>query len=74
MNSLTSTHNEFANYAMSNSDCINLKKIATFLQPFKNLTVKMSASSYSTIFMIISLFNIIIDHVEDTEEAAILRL
>ena len=34
----------------------------------------MSASSYSTVFMIISLFNIIIDHIEDTEEAATLRL
>jgi len=59
---------------MSNSDWINLEKIATFLQPFKDLTVKMSASSYSTVFMIIPLFNIIIDHVEDTEEAATLRL
>ena len=57
---------------MSNSDWINLEKIATFLQPFKDLTVKMLASSYSTVFMIIPLFNIIIDHVEDTEDAATL--
>ena len=34
----------------------------------------MSASLYSTVFMIIPLFNIIIDHIEDTEEAATLWL
>ena len=57
---------------MLNSDWINLEKIATFLQPFKDLTVKMSTSSYSTVFMIILLFNIINDHVEDTKVAATL--
>jgi len=48
---------------MSNSDWINLEKIATFLQLFKNLTVKMLASSYSTVFIISPLFNIIIDYI-----------
>jgi hypothetical protein len=59
---------------MSHSDWTNLEKIANFLQPFKDLTVKMSASSYSTVFIIIPLFNIIIDHMEDAEEIAILQL
>ena len=59
---------------MSNSDWANLEKIANFLKPFKDLTVKMSASSYSTVYMVIPLFNIIIDHVEDTEEIAISQL
>jgi len=34
----------------------------------------MSASSYNTVFMIIPLFNIIIDHIEDIEETALLQL
>jgi hypothetical protein len=48
-----------------------LETIADFLEPFKDLTVKMSASSVSTAFSIIPLFNIIIDHIEDAipEEA-----
>jgi hypothetical protein len=39
--------------------------MADFLEPFKDLTVKMSASLISTAFSIIPLFNIIIDHIED---------
>jgi len=42
-----------------------LEKIAEFFEPFKDLTIRMSSSSNSTIFWIISLFNIILDHVED---------
>ena len=59
---------------MSHSDWISLEKIANFLQPFKDLTVKMSASSYSTVFMIIPLFNIIIDYIKDIEETALSQL
>jgi hypothetical protein len=37
--------------------------------PFKELTVKMSSSSISTVYNIIPLFNLIMDHVEDMAEA-----
>ncbi|CAG8800281.1 2419_t:CDS:2, partial [Gigaspora rosea] len=43
---------------------IILEKIAEFLEPFKDLTVKMSSSTNSTAYWIISLFNIILNHVE----------
>jgi hypothetical protein len=46
-----------------------LEKIAEFLEPFKDIMVKMSASLNSTVFWIIPLFNIIIDHVEDAASA-----
>jgi hypothetical protein len=46
-----------------------LEKIVEFLEPFKDITVKMSASLNSTVFWIIPLFNIIIDHVEDAASA-----
>ncbi|CAG8851706.1 19813_t:CDS:2, partial [Gigaspora margarita] len=42
-----------------------LEKIGEFLEPFKDLTIKMSSSSNSTAFWIIPFFNILFNHVED---------
>lgn len=53
-------------FSLSSTQWSNLEKIADFLEPFKDLTLKMSSSSQSTAYLIIPLFNIIIDHVEDT--------
>ena len=36
-----------------------------YFEPFKDLTIRMSSSSNSTIFWIIPLFNIILNHIED---------
>jgi len=44
-----------------------LEEMAQFLEPFNDLTKKISGSNYSTVFLIIPLFNIIIDHIEDLE-------
>ena len=45
--------------------------MAQFLESFNDLTKKISGSNYSTVFLIISLFNIIIDHIEDLENEEI---
>ena len=46
-----------------------LEKVAKFFEPFKELTVQMLSSSDSTAFLIILLFNLMIDHVEDMIDA-----
>jgi hypothetical protein len=43
----------------------SIEKITKFLAPFKELTLKVSASSISTAYKVIPLFNLLIDHVED---------
>ncbi|CAG8726281.1 10610_t:CDS:2, partial [Gigaspora rosea] len=43
-----------------------LEKIIEFLEPFKKLTAIMSLSSNSIAYLIIPLFNIILNHIEDT--------
>ena len=65
LNTLTSSHDDLHQYAIPHNNWATLETIADFLEPFKDLTVKMSASSVSTAFSIIPLFNIIIDHIED---------
>jgi hypothetical protein len=47
-----------------------LEKITEFLEPFKDLTVKMSSGTYSTVYHIIPYFNIIMDHVEDAASSS----
>ena len=61
-----SSYEDLYELFLSPSQWSNLEKIANFLEPFKDLTLKMSSSSQSTAYLIIPLFNIIIDHVEDT--------
>ncbi|CAJ0842029.1 10426_t:CDS:10 [Entrophospora sp. SA101] len=68
LNTLTSIHDDLHQYAISHTQWATLEKIVEFLEPFKDLTLKMSTSSYSTAYLIIPLFNIIIDHVEDTAD------
>ncbi|CAG8852490.1 23540_t:CDS:2, partial [Gigaspora margarita] len=65
LNTLTSSHDYFQSYAISHSQWTALEKIVEFLEPFKDLTIKMSLSSNSTAFWIIPLFNIVFNHVED---------
>ncbi|CAG8803303.1 41130_t:CDS:2, partial [Gigaspora margarita] len=59
-----STHDMIKNGLFLKS-CTALEKIGEFLEPFKDLTIKMSSSSNSTAFWIIPLFNILFNHVED---------
>ncbi|CAG8679255.1 24870_t:CDS:2, partial [Gigaspora rosea] len=65
LNTLTSTYNDFHDYSISHNQWNTLEKVAEFLKPFKDLTTKMSSSTYCTAFWIIPLFNIIFNHVED---------
>jgi len=65
LNTLTSNHDDLNNYAISHNQWTTLEKIGEFLEPFKDLTIKMSSSSYCTAFWIIPLFNIILNHVKD---------
>ncbi|CAG8847154.1 35295_t:CDS:2, partial [Gigaspora margarita] len=65
LNTLTSSHDDFQSYAISHNQWTALEKIVEFLEPFKDLTIKMSSSSNSTAFWIIPLFNIVFNHVED---------
>ncbi|CAG8834972.1 1455_t:CDS:2, partial [Gigaspora margarita] len=65
LNTLTSSHDDFYPYSISHSQWTTLEKIVEFLEPFKDLTVKMSSGSDSTAFWIIPLFNIVFNHVED---------
>ncbi|CAG8813664.1 1931_t:CDS:1, partial [Gigaspora rosea] len=57
-NSLTSSHDDLSHYAISHNQWSILEKIAEFLEPFKDLTTKMSSNSYCTASWIIPLFNI----------------
>ncbi|CAG8778908.1 15653_t:CDS:1, partial [Gigaspora rosea] len=64
-NTLTSSYDDLHHCAISRNQWVTLEKIVEFLEPFKDLTTKMSSSTYSTAFWVIPLFNIIINHVED---------
>ncbi|CAG8826351.1 31232_t:CDS:2, partial [Gigaspora margarita] len=55
-------------YAILHSQWSTLEKIVEFLGPFKELTAIMSSSSNSTAYLIIPLFNIILNHIEDTAQ------
>ena len=70
LNTLTSSHGDLNHYVISHNQWSTLNKIAEFLEPFKDITIKMSTSLNSTAFWIIPLFNIIIDHVEDAASDA----
>ena len=65
------SNNEFYLYTITLSQWKFLKEMAQFLEPFNNLTKKISGSNYSTVFLIIPLFNIIIDHIEYLENEKI---
>ncbi|CAG8843596.1 5346_t:CDS:2, partial [Gigaspora margarita] len=65
LNTLTSSYNYFQSYAISHSQWTALEKIVEFLEPFKDLTIKISSSSNSTAFWIIPLFNIVFNHVKN---------
>src|SRR5579871_1438737 len=69
LNSLTSSHDDLQEYAISYTEWAILEKIVEFFELFKDLTIKMSTASYTMVFHIIPLFNIIIDHVEDTSSS-----
>ena len=69
INSLTSSHDDLQEYVISYTEWAILEKIAEFLEPFKDLTIKMSVASHSTVFNIIPLFNIIIDHIKDVSSS-----
>ncbi|CAG8846541.1 12198_t:CDS:1, partial [Gigaspora margarita] len=45
---------------------VHLRENHQILGPFKELTAIMSSSSNSTVYLIISLFNIILNHIKDT--------
>ncbi|CAG8838859.1 7712_t:CDS:2, partial [Gigaspora margarita] len=64
-NTLTSSYNDLHHCAILRNQWVTFEKIVEFLEPFKDLTTKMSSSTYSTAFWFIPLFNIIINHVED---------
>ncbi|CAG8833087.1 37774_t:CDS:2, partial [Gigaspora margarita] len=66
LNTLTSSHADLQQYAISHSQWSTLEKIIKFLGPFKELTAIISSSSNSTAYLIIPLFNIILNHIEDT--------
>jgi hypothetical protein len=68
LNSVTNSNAELSELALTHAQWLTLDKIADFLQPMKDLTVKMSAGQCSTVSYIIPYFNIIIDHVEDVSE------
>ena len=71
MNSLICSNSDFYQYTITLLQCKFLEDMAQFLEPFKDLTKKISESNYSTIFLIIPLFNIIIDHIKDIENGEI---
>ncbi|CAG8735742.1 21657_t:CDS:2, partial [Gigaspora margarita] len=50
LNTLTSSHDYFQLYAISHSQWTALEKIVEFLEPFKDLTIKMSSRSNNTDF------------------------
>ncbi|CAG8830319.1 24436_t:CDS:2, partial [Gigaspora margarita] len=66
LNTLTTSYDNLNNYAISRNQWATLDRVAKFLEPFKELTTKMSSSANITAFWIIPLFNIIFDHIEDT--------
>ena len=63
--SITSSSDNLHNLSVSHIQWKCLEKIADLLQPFKDLTMKMSTSSDNTVLYIIPLFNLIIDHTDD---------
>ncbi|CAG8584946.1 9092_t:CDS:2, partial [Gigaspora rosea] len=66
LNTVTSSHDNFQQYAISHHQWATLEQIIKLLEPFKDLTIKMSSSTDSTAYLIIPLFNIILNHVKDT--------
>ncbi|CAB4385608.1 unnamed protein product [Rhizophagus irregularis] len=52
-------------YTLTEEQWNGLRKIVDFLELFKEVTAVISGSTYSTLFMIILLFNFLINHVED---------
>ena len=47
----------------------NLELIQKFLKPFKEITTLMSGSTYPTLSITVPLYNSLLDHIEDTENA-----
>ncbi|CAG8554534.1 13358_t:CDS:2, partial [Gigaspora margarita] len=72
LNAFMNSCNDLYQYIILPDQWITLEKIANFLEPFKDLTVKMSSSN-SIASWIIPLFNIILNHVEDTSSDAIIK-
>ncbi|POG63663.1 hypothetical protein GLOIN_2v1783792 [Rhizophagus irregularis DAOM 181602=DAOM 197198] len=52
-------------YTLTEEQWNGLRKIVDFLELFKEVTAVISGSTYSTLFMMILLFNFLINHVED---------
>ncbi|CAG8648371.1 8187_t:CDS:2, partial [Funneliformis mosseae] len=51
---------------LTDEDWNNLEQIAKFLILFKEVTIIMSGFTYPTISTVIPLYNLLIDHIEDT--------
>ena len=65
---MTNSNVDLNAFALTYANWSTLDKIADFLEPMKDLTVKMSVGDCSTVSHIIPYFNIIIDHAEDVSE------
>jgi hypothetical protein len=63
--SITSSSDDLHDLGISHLQWKSLEAIADLLQPFKDLTMKMSKSSDNTASDIIPLFNLVIDHTDD---------
>jgi len=63
--SITSSSDDIHDLGISHLQWKSLAAIADLLQPFKDLTMKMSTSSNNTASDIIPLFNLVIDHTDD---------
>ncbi|CAB5364726.1 unnamed protein product [Rhizophagus irregularis] len=56
---------DLKSYTLTEEQWNGLRKIVDFLEPFKEVTAVILGSTYSTLSMMIPLFNFLIDHVED---------
>jgi len=63
--SITSSSDDLHNLGIFHLQWKSFEAIANLLQPFKDLTMKMSKSSDNTACDIIPLFNLVIDHTDD---------
>ncbi|GBC09536.1 hypothetical protein RclHR1_08960003 [Rhizophagus clarus] len=65
LNSLALSGKDLKNFIITDDEWSELEKVKLFLEKFKKITVLMFGSLYSTLLMLISLYNALIDHMED---------
>ena len=65
---LTISSQELKNYIFTDNDWVIFEQTKNFLELFQETITIVSASTYPTLLITVSLYNILIDHLEDIKD------